>query len=109
MICHRPSCGSKLLTLPDSPNYMSISIRCKCGARYRISYKNGEHNIEKVVINDLNLATVAHIKRSRMPVEDKVDVLSSIISRSVGTREATNEAYGTLIRVAESLKQNLLE
>ena len=109
MICHRPSCSKKLIDLPDSPNYLSVSIRCKCGARYRLSHKAGEHNIEKVNINDLNLATVAHIKRSKMPVEDKVDVLSSIISRSVGTREATNEAYGTLIRVAKSLKQNLLE
>ena len=100
MICHRPSCSKKLIDLPDSPNYLSISIRCKCGARYRLSHKAGEHNIEKVNINDLNLATVAHVKHSDMRPDDKVYILDDIIDRSGRAEIASRESLRALVQVA---------
>ena len=109
MICHRPSCSKNLIDLPDSPNYASISIRCKCGARYRLSHKSGKHSVEKVTINDLSLATVAHVKHSDMQPGDKVHILDGIIGRAERTEIASRESLRTLVQVATSLKHNLLE
>tara|TARA_R110000787_G_scaffold142168_1_gene255750 strand:- start:685 stop:1014 length:330 start_codon:yes stop_codon:yes gene_type:complete len=109
MICHRPSCSKNLIDLPDSPNYASISIRCKCGARYRLSHKAGKHCVEKVSINDLTLAAVAYVKHSDMQPGDKVYILDDIIGRAERTEIANRESLRALVQVATSLKQNLLE
>lgn len=107
--CARDSCKKHLLILPIDPNYTSVSVRCSCGARYRAHFRNGEHVLDKVNINDLNLATVDHVKHSDMQPVDKVYILDDIIGRAERTEIASRESLRTLVRAATSLKQNILE
>ena len=100
--CRRESCRKKLLALPVDPEYTSVSVRCKCGARYRAHFRNGEHVLDKVAVDDLSEATIAAIENDpTIQPAGKVAAYESIIRRAKKAREAYNFAYGTLIHLTE--------
>ena len=73
-----------------------------CGARYRISNVNGEHRVEKVIIDDLSEATVESINNDpTLKPSDKVSAYESLIKRTRQARNSYDIAYGKLIYLAE--------
>jgi len=102
---HCTRCSTQLLTLPDRPEYASISIRCNCGARYRIFWR-GEHIIDKVGIDDLSEASVAAIDNDpSLTPADKVQSLESLAARATTAKETYHSGYGMLIGAANRAKR----
>ena len=97
---HCTRCSTQLLTLPDRPEYASISIRCNCGARHRIFWR-GEHIIDKVGIDDLSEASVEAIDNDpSLKPSDKVQSLESLIARATKAQATYSSGYDMLIHVA---------
>ena len=104
--CQRDSCRKHLLTLPDEPHYTSLSVRCSCGARYRVYFRNGEHVTDKVAVIDVSEATVAAIEVDpTLKPADRVGAYESLIKRAKKARESYNVAYGGIIHKAERKKE----
>lgn len=100
--CKRDSCRKHLLVLPVDPEYASVSVRCKCGARYRAHFRNGEHVLDKVAVDDLSEATIALIENDpTLKPADRVAAFESLIRRAKRARESYNFAYGKLIHLTE--------
>jgi len=100
--CNRDSCGKHLLILPIDPNYTSVSVRCSCGARYRAHFRNGEHVLDKVTVDELSEASVVSIETDpALKPSDRVMSYASVIRRAKKIRESYVTAYGKIIHMAE--------
>lgn len=100
--CKRESCKKQLLALPVDPNYTSVSIRCVCGARYRAHFRNGEHVLDKVSIDDLSETTLAAIETDpSLKPSDRVCAYASFAKRAKKAMDSYNVAYGRLIYLSE--------
>jgi len=101
--CERTNCKNLLLQLSDDPNYTSVSIRCKCGARYRVYNNNGEHRVDRVRIDDLSEATLSDIENDpTLTPSERVDAYESFKRQAKKARDSYNSAYGGLIHLADS-------
>ena len=84
-----------------------MSVRCTCGARYRVSCKGGLHSIEHVNIEDLTLAAIADIESDpSLKPEDRVLKLQSLIIRARKARDAYNTGYGEIIHKAKRAEED---
>lgn len=81
-------CDSHLIELPHKPSHSSISIRCECGARYRVNSVNA---IDRVKLDDLNESSIHSLKG--------VD-LASFLFRLTKARTTYNKHFERLIRIA---------
>ena len=91
-----------MLALPVDPEYTSVSVRCKCGARYRAHFRNGEHVLDTVAVDDLSAATVAAIEIDpALKPADRVTAYQCLTRRAKKAREAYNIAYGKIIHASE--------
>ena len=100
--CRRERCKKQLLILPVDPEYTSVSVRCKCGARYRAYFRNGEHVLDTVTVDDINEATLDAIEKDpALKPSDRVAAYGSFAKRAKKARDSFDVAYGKLIHVAE--------
>ena len=107
LFCQRTSCEKLIVDLSGECQFSSISARCVCGARYRVSYKSGMHAIEHVNIEDLTLASITDIENDpSVKPGDKVLRLQSLIKRAKSARSSYQTAYGELIHKAEEKEKD---
>lgn len=79
-----------------------MSLRCVCGARYRIASSKGLHTIEHVEAEDLSEAALIEIENDpNVKPEDKVIRFQRLSLRAARARQTYDTAYGTLIHKAK--------
>ena len=107
LFCQRTSCEKLIVDLSEECQFSSISARCLCGARYRVSYKAGLHSIEHVNVDDLTLAAIIDIEHDpSLKPEDKVLRFQTLIKLATKARVAYNTGYGELIHKAKQAEES---
>lgn len=88
--------------MSEECQFTSVSVRCVCGARYRISSKG----VERITLDDITVAAVADIETDpALKPEDRVTKLKSLILRAKRARDAYNTGYGEVIHKAERAEE----
>ena len=98
--CKRSNCNKHLIDLPDDPKYSSLSIRCKCGARYRVYYDH-QHIVDKVVIEDITPETIESIEKDpTLRPSQRVSAFQAFNRRAKKARDSYNAGFGQMIHVS---------
>ena len=107
LFCQRTSCEKLIVDLSEECQFSSVSARCLCGARYRISCKSGLYSIEHVSIEDISPASITNIENDpALKPGDKVLKLQNLIKRAVISRNSYMTSFGELIHAAKEKEKS---